>query len=115
MGGMEIGTSSKLRGNRAQQSAKNRDFVGVFWRILRKLHVFAQVLRVFVQVVHVVAQVLHVFAQKRATCAQNTRKCAKTRESHNFWLILTPDFEDVAFSIPPPFVPPGYWDVARAC
>ena len=78
-------------------------FVHFYEYFARVLHVFARVLHVFAQVLQVVAQI----ARKRATLAQKRAKVAKyanIRENHGFWRILTPDFEDVPISIPPPFV-----------
>ena len=57
--GMEIGTSSNLRGNPAEKCVKNH----VFSRMIACFRVFSRNLHVFAQVLHVSAQMMHVFAQ----------------------------------------------------
>ena len=70
---MEIGTSSKLRGNPAQKSTETVIFA--YFRIVS--HILSARFARFAHLLHVFAQSLHAFATFCKNVEQNTRKRAK--------------------------------------
>ena len=91
--------------------------VRVFSRILRNLHVLAQVLHGLAQVLHVFSQVVHEVQNLRTSVqnlrkhVQNLRKYARTHENArksrflaDFYAGFPRRFEDVPIFIPPTFV-----------
>ena len=120
-GGMEIGTSSNLRGNPAEKCAKNHDF-RVFSRIFAYFHVFCTFLRKFCtflrkfctfsrnlrnNVQQLRENVQHLRKKACKTCAKCANMCENMRKSR-FWTHLSAGFsckfEDVPLFIPPTFV-----------